>query len=336
MNQFYTYYEKPIFVIDLPSYKTFQSRLPHNKKNLKGKKTNIFYYFFQLYLNSLVYFYPNSSVADLFNIANIILKDNINFIEHNILIKMFNVALLNNKSDNPKYYKSTKNFIWDNKALKEKFNNDKELIKNYKFTIIAQFNKKKSLKEKEEKIKEEVLNYVKEGKYKSQIIKYLLNKKYDKDYIYKIINTFELKERNNTYILIDELLNKLFKQDLKEKLTNENIIFYLNNTKIWDEISEEFINISIKKSTYYKYLKENLNIKNKIIDINKNIVIVKEEVKENIKVDNNYFEIDDDIEEVKKIITWDEMEELEKRTIDEWNDDDELFFKNKKKNYEFI
>ena len=31
-QQFYTYHEKPIFTIDLPSYKTFQSRLPHNKK----------------------------------------------------------------------------------------------------------------------------------------------------------------------------------------------------------------------------------------------------------------------------------------------------------------
>lgn len=319
-QQFYTYHEKGIIIIDLPSYSTFQSRLSYNKKKIKSKKTNTFFYFFQLYLNSLVYFYPNSSEQELFHISNIILKENIQFMDFNILNKMFKKAIKNNKSDKPKYYTSIKSFIWDNEGLKKHFNNDKESIKNYKFSIIAKYNKKKSLKEKEDKIKEEILFYINSGKYKSQIIKYLLNKKYDKDYIYKMIKEFEIKERNNTYILLDELFKKLFNKELKEKLTIENILFYLNNTKVWDEITEEFILLDIKKDTYYRYLKETPEIKQKIKDINNSLkpIVEKEIIKKQLNDKNDDEWLNDDvILEVKKIITWDEMIEIEEKVEEE-------------------
>lgn len=335
MEQFYTYSQTPIFAIDLPSYKTFQSRLPHNKKKLSSKKTNTFFYFFQLYLNSLVYFYPNASEKELFHIANIILKENIQFMDFNILNKMFKKAIKNNTSDNPKYYKSTKNFIWDNDGLKKHFNNDKEAIKNYKFSIIAQYNKQKSLKAKENTIKEEISNYIKEGKYKSQIIKYLLNKKYDKDYIYKMIKDFDLKERNNTYILLDELFKKLFNKELKEKINLENILYYLNNTKVWDEITEDFILLDIKKDTYYRYLKETPEIKQKIKDINNSLkpIVEKEIIKKPLNdINDNDWLYDDEILEVKKVISWDKMIEIEERVeVDdqEWLD----FLDDKVKDY---
>ena len=247
--------------------------------------------------------------------------------DFNILNKMFKKAIINNTSDKPKYYKSTKNFIWDNDGLKKHFNNDKEAIKNYKFSIIAQYNKQKSLKKKENTIKEEISNYIKEGKYKSQIIKYLLNKNYNKDYIYKMIKDFDIKERNNTFILIDTLFEKLFnKKELKEKINLKNILYYLNNTKVWNEISEEFILLDIKKDTYYRYLKETPEIKQKIKDINKSLkpIVEKEIIKKplNDKNDNDWL-YDDEILEVKKVISWDEMIKIEEKVeVDdqEWLD----------------
>lgn len=364
MKEFYTYSETSIITIDLPSYKKFQSRLPHNKKVKRTKTTNTFYYFFQLYLNSLVYFYPNHSEKELFTITNIILKENINIIEYDILIKMFKTAKNNlklNKEDQ-KFYTSPKNFIWDNKGLKDYFNNDKEQIRLYKYSIISKYNKLKSLKEKENTIKSYIEEYINQGKYKSQIIKYLLNKKFDKDYIYKVIKEYDLKERNNTFILLDDIFKKLFNQDIKEKLTNENIIDFINNTNIWDEITEKFIKLDIKKDTYYRYLKETHEIKEKIKKFNENLkkekeFMEKKEVKEEVyneewtkkdefellnKISNiNSIDfLDDDeflekeiAEKNKKIITMKEAEEIENRKAEEWTAADDDYFNKKKVKY---
>lgn len=322
MKDFYTYHQTPIITITIPSYTSFLKMIETNKKKTKSKRSNNFYYFLQLYINSIIYYYPTKSNGDIFNILMSIMKDKHDTVEYHILNKMIIKGFENINAEKSVFFTQPKNFIFDNKGLNEYFNGDKAKIKKYKAQIILQHNKKKENEAKEKAIREEIKMYAYNNYYKHQIINILITK-YSKNFVYKHIKDFDLKERSEKYIQIDKLLNILFNR-CQKKITINDIVIYLNEC-----------GVKIKDRSFFNYLNVSPSIKYKLDCYNTTYITANEVKKENntiiAKDKNNALneaEIDFDFESTetedsflddedilnnygKKIITWEEMEEIE-------------------------
>lgn len=336
MKEFYTYHKEAIKVISIPSYTSFKNMITTNKKKTKNKTSNNFYYFMQLWVNSIVYLYPNKSDKEIFHTIMYIMKDEHNEIEFNVLNSIIKKAFENIKSKNPKYFTTPKHFIFDDKALSEYFNGDKEQIKKYKSTIILEYNKRIEIERKEETINNDIKSYIENGYYKHQIIEILLNK-YSKDFVYRIIKSYEIKERSKKYIEIDKFIRIALNKSEKY-ISVKDMIEYLNQCYYFDNNQQK--NIKVSERTYYNYLSVSNEIKT-LIDKHNSIYLQKNNINDmneetnemNERKDDNFKFIDDEDlleKEAEKIISWKEAEKINERKI-EWTDADDDFFNSIKK-----
>ena len=74
MKEFYTYHKEPIYIISVPTYFSFKKMIDTNRKKTNSKKSINFYNFFQLYVNSIIYFNPNKSKFEINNIMKNIMQ----------------------------------------------------------------------------------------------------------------------------------------------------------------------------------------------------------------------------------------------------------------------
>ena len=337
MKEFYTFHEKAIYVVSIPSYKSFKSMIITNKKKTKSKTSNNYYTFFQRYVNSVVYYHPLSSEKEIYNLMMSIMKDEHTDVDYDVIMNIIRKAIDNLKSTKPIYFTTPKNFIFDDKALQLHFDNNKEEIKRYKQQIIFEYNKNKELKIKEDTLNESIKTYIDNGYYKQQIIDILLDKKYSLKYIYKHINNYEIKERSKKYIEIDKFIRIALNKSEKY-ISVKDMIEYLNQCYYFDNNQQK--NIKVSERTYYNYLSVSNEIKimidkhNSIYLQKNNINDMNEETNEmNERKDDNFKFIDDEDlleKEAEKIISWKEAEKINERKI-EWTDADDDFFNSIKK-----
>lgn len=322
----FTYHEESILIIGITTYLTFIKRLETKKKSTTNNKNKKFYYFFQLYINSLVYLKREYSENDILVILNQLMKTNYNDVNEDIKILFIKNAInnLNENIINNNFYLNKVNIEWNHFELNKKFDNDKELIKSYKSKICLYYNKIRGYNKRVKELLEDITMLSNLNK-RDLFIE--LEKKYDRKLIYKIIkeNNITINNRSKTYCQLDSLFIQLFnnQDNINETITNDYLV---------KKFSEK---IKVSKRTIINYRNDNPSIVTKINNINnyKKQEII-EQVKEEVKIKKSFkddvkdlnFLNDEYILKFEKVISWEDMELLDSKGSDEWNEQDELEF----------
>lgn len=344
LSIYFTYLKQGKLVPKIPYYNNIYIRAEKSSKYLKSTIKRQIIYHFKKYVTTLVYFYKNFNKQDILifldnrmgqNVNDFTYEDKIMYITN--ALKMFNdfenynkINLFDDNYENKKEFKLTRkniymereHYFWNEEEL-NKLNLNKIELSNFKKSIKI----KNNILIKESEKDFELKNIMELNKNDIKTRKQLYDKfnNYSNDRIEKVAKEIGLTEfMSESEFLLYNSFQQLFKMEIKEKLTYESILKLFNNK------------ISIK--TLKRYIKKFPETKEKINEINNKLKIKSTKNKQKIKDINNSLKpmdekeiikkplndkndnewlYDDEILEVKKIITWDEMIEIEERVKEE-------------------